>query len=126
MKDALIDLSHEIVRAIAERDENALNEILADDFVHFASGTEPSSPQNKHEFVNAIASADYEILDIALNSLRVKFDDELAVVVGIQNAGVRLANEQTVTSSGSFTDVFRRVDGNWRLWLAHSTELSAC
>lgn len=126
MKDALIDLSHEIIRAIAERDDQALNRILDDDFVHFASGSEPSSPQTKQEFVSAITRADYQIVDISLESLRVKFDGDLAVVAGIQKAEVRLADEQTLASCGSFTDVFRRVDARWRLWLAHSTELPAC
>lgn len=126
MKDELIDLSHEIVRAIAERDETFLNGILDDDFVHLASSSEPSSPQDKRAFVKAIATAPYEIVDISVSSLRVKFTDDVAVVVGIQNADVQLDNGRAARSSGSFTDVFRRVDGRWRLWLAHSTELSAC
>lgn len=126
MKDELIDLSHEIVRAIAERDASVLSRILADDFVHVASTHEPSSPQDKRAFVDAITTAPYEIVDISLHSLRVQFTDDVAVVVGIQSAEVRLDNGQSASSTGSFTDVFRRVDGRWRLWLAHSTDLSAC
>ncbi len=112
--------------AIAGRDGKTLEAVLADDFVHLASATEPSSPQDKQAFVNAITTAPYEIVDISLSSLRVKFTDDTAVVVGIQNVQVQLADKETVTSSGSFTDVFRRVDGRWHLWLAHSTELFTC
>lgn len=89
-KDRLIDLSHELARAIAERDGEKLEEIL-----------------------------------IELSGLRVRFADDVAVVVGIQKANVELEDSGAVSSVGSFTDVFRRVDGRWRLWLAHSTELRA-
>jgi uncharacterized protein (TIGR02246 family) len=125
-QDALIDLSHELVRAIAGRNASALANILHDDFVHLASSDEPSSPQDKEAFINAIATAPYEIVDISLSALRVRFADDIAVVVGIQKAQVQLENQDKLTSAGSFTDVFRRVDGRWRLWLAHSTELPAC
>ena len=125
-EDDLIGLSHKIVRAIAGRDERALDEILADDFVHLTSGDEPAQPQDRQEFMSAITTATYEIVNIELSSLQVKFTDDIAVVVGIQNARVRLADKQMVTSAGSFTDVFLRFDGRWRLWLAHSTELRAC
>jgi ketosteroid isomerase-like protein len=126
VKDELIDLSHALARAIAERDGDTLDGILHEDFVHLASGEQPSPPRDKTAFMEAIRGAGYDIVAMEVNSLRVKLAEDVAVVVGIQDARVELAGAEQVSSTSSFTDVFRRVDGRWRLWLAHSTELGAC
>lgn len=121
----LFALSHEIARAIAERDESKLTDILADDFVHVATNDETSTRMEKAAFLAGIVNASYEIVDIELEGLQIELDRDVAVVVGTQRARVNLEDSSTVTSIGSFTDVFRTVNGRWHLWLAHSTELSA-
>ncbi len=118
--EGLLRISEEILRAIASRNSETLNAILDEDFVHLQSGGERLT---REEFVNNIVEAPYTIEEIGFESIRIEDQDNIAVAVGIQRAQVRLPNGETLVSRGSFTDVFQKKDGSWKLWLAHSTEL---
>lgn len=116
----LLQLSRELIEAFRARDREAMERILADDFRHVdAGGTEV----DRERFVQAMIGAEWKILSIDFERIEVHEIDELAVVTGIQTAEVALPDGTAATSRGAFTDLFTRVDGRWRLRLAHSTEL---
>jgi len=113
-------LSHDLLEAFRARDRAALERILADDFRHVdASGAE----SNRDRFVDTMIGAAWRIRTIGFERIEVHEIDELAAVTGIQVAEVELPDGTVATSRGAFTDLFSRVDGHWRLRLAHSTEL---
>jgi ketosteroid isomerase-like protein len=117
---ALLDLSHDLIEAFRARDRDAMMRILADDFRHVDAG---GAEVNRERFVESMIGAAWRIRSIGFERIEVHEIDGLAVVTGIQSAGVEMPDGTVATSRGAFTDLFTRVDGRWRLRLAHSTEL---
>lgn len=116
----LLHVSHDLIDAFRARDRGGMERILADDFRHVdASGT----VVDRERFVRAMIEAPWQIRSIAFERIEVHQIDPIAVVTGIQVAEVALPDGTVATSRGAFTDLFTRVDGRWRLRLAHSTEL---
>jgi ketosteroid isomerase-like protein len=113
-------LSHEVVEAIGRKNAVELGSILDDGFAHLSSDNQR---QTKEEFVRAIIEGAYTIDEIGFDSLRVECRGEVGVAAGIQRARGHLPDGTSFLSVGAFTDVFRRTDGGWRLWLANSVEL---
>lgn len=119
-EEAFLQLSRELIEAFRARDRQALERILADDFRHVdASRTEVG----RERFVETMVGAQWRIRSIGFERIEVHEIDELAVVTGIQTAEVEMPDGTVTASRGAFTDLFTRVDGRWRLRLAHSTEL---
>jgi len=116
----LVRLSRELIEAFRARDRDAMMRILADDFRHVDAG---GADVNRERFVETMIGAAWRIRSIGFERIEVHEIDELAVVTGIQSAEVEMPDGTVATSRGAFTDLFTRVDGRWRLRLAHSTEL---
>lgn len=117
---ALLGLGRELIDAFRARDRGAMERILADDFRHVdASG----AGVDRRRFVETMIGAEWRIRSIGFERIEVHEIDQLAVVTGIQTAEVELPDGTVATSRGAFTDLFTRVDGCWRLRLAHSSEL---
>ena len=119
MQDELVELSYQLLNAIQERDAEALDTILADDFRHFDSC---GASLGKEEFVRGIVEAQYRILSIGFETLEVTSVDESAVVLGVQTAEVRMPDGEVLTSRSGFTDVFTRDGKTWVIRLAHSVD----
>jgi ketosteroid isomerase-like protein len=116
----LLRLSRDLIESFRARDRGAMERILADDFRHVdASGT----GVDRERFVRAMVESPWRIRTIGFERIEVHEIDGFAVVTGIQAAEVELPDGTVATSRGAFTDLFTRVDGRWRLRLAHSTEL---
>ena len=118
--EELLRISVDVLRAIASRNSAVLGTILDEGFVHLQSGGERLT---RDEFVRNIVEAPYTIEEIHFEAIRVEVQEDIAVAVGIQRAQVRMPSGETLVSRGSFTDVFQKKNGSWKLWLAHSTEL---
>ncbi len=114
--EELLRISEEFLRAIASRSSEALDTILDEGFIHLQSGGERLT---RDEFVSNIADAPYTVEEIDFESIRVEVQENVAVAAGIQRAQVRLPDGETLVSRGSFTDVFQKKNGSWKLWLAH-------
>jgi ketosteroid isomerase-like protein len=117
--EELTQLSHRILDAIRQRNSDALEAVLDGSFVHLSS---ENQRQTKQEFIAAVTEATYTIDEIGFDWLRVECRGEVGVAVGIQRARGRLPDGVEFLSIGAFTDVFRRTDDGWRLWLAYSVE----
>jgi len=119
-EEAVLVLSRDLIEAFRARDRDAMMRILADDFRHVDA---VGAVVNRKRFVDALIGAEWRIRSIGFERIEVHEIDQLAVVTGIQSAEVELPDGTVATSRGAFTDLFTRVDGRWRLRLAHSTEL---
>lgn len=119
--DQLLALEARIMEAIAARDRVTLGPLLTDGFVLQVPG---AADVGREPFLEAIASVPGEIQSIRGEGTRASLVGEVGVVTGVQVATVRLAeNGRVVTSRGAYTDVFERVNGEWRLALAFSVDL---
>ena len=118
--EVLARVSRKILEAIGRKNAEVLDAILDDAFVHLSSDNQR---QTKQEFVSGVTEATYTVDEIGFDSLRVECGVEVGVAAGIQRARGHLSDGTEFVSVGAFTDVFRRTEAGWRLWLAHSVEL---
>ncbi|MEZ4311307.1 MAG: nuclear transport factor 2 family protein [Polyangiaceae bacterium] len=109
-----------VFAAIMARDAGALEGELAADFV-LSSPCKPD--QAREDFLRAIASMPYRILEVGGEDLRFRLLGDVAVLSGVQRARVEVGPDQVVVARTAFTDLFTREGDSWRLIHAFSVEL---
>ncbi|MBU8898370.1 nuclear transport factor 2 family protein [Corallococcus sp. H22C18031201] len=114
---ALLALEASIVRAIQARDTQALQELMAQDFVFRGAGDVET---DLTAFLANIAAIPGTIVSVEADTVRAHVFGDTGVLTGTQRARVRLPDGTEVTDVGHFTDVCQRRDGHWRVVLAHS------
>src|SRR5688500_1059477 len=120
-REALLDRNEEWERAIRDRDPKAAREVLAEDFalvlVHPSAAVMPIEEWLAmlpdyvvHEWV-----PEERLIDIS--------GDVAAVLHRIRMRATVMGNDR----SGLFaiSDIWRRIDGEWRVWRRHSTPFTA-
>jgi ketosteroid isomerase-like protein len=117
----LLDLDREIMQAIGAKDADRLAPLLAEAFTLKT----PGAPDvTRDAFLDAIAALPGEILSIEGRESTALVLGDVGIVSGVQVAEVRLADgSEIVSSQSAYTDVFERLDGQWRLRFAFSIEL---
>jgi len=116
---SILRLERETMDAIRAKDAEALERVLAADFVYRTPGAELS----RAEFQQNIASLPGRILSVEGSELRVNVYGDAAVLTGVQRSLLRTDDGAEHASTVAFTDVFVRQGGRWRLSLAYGVEL---
>ena len=119
-QQALLFLEEEIFTAIRNRDTDALESILTDDFVYRSPG---SQEVVKEDFLKLSASFPYKIVSIWGEEMKVNVYGSAAVTTGLQFAKTRTDEGPEETSVVMFTDVFVKQKDKWMLSLAHAVDL---
>ena len=119
-QQALLFLEEEIFTAIKNRDTNALERILTDDFVYRSPG---SQEVVKEDFLKLSASFPHKIVSIWGEEMKVNVYGSAAVTTGLQFAKTRTGEGPEETSVVMFTDVFVKQKDKWMLSLAHAVDL---
>ena len=109
-----------IFAAIMARDAAALEGELAADFILSSPG---KPEQARDDFLQAIASMPYRILEVGGEDLRCRFLGDVAVLSGVQRARVEIAPGHVVVARTAFADLFVRAGDSWRLRHAFGVEL---
>jgi ketosteroid isomerase-like protein len=109
-----------IFAAIMARDAVALEAELAPDFILSSPG---KPDQARDDFLGAIASMPYRILEVDGEDIRFRLLGDVAVLSGVQRARVEVAPGQVVVARTAFADLFVREGDSWRLRHAFSVEL---
>ncbi|HYG65089.1 MAG TPA: nuclear transport factor 2 family protein [Thermoanaerobaculia bacterium] len=118
-KEALLDASNLILRAICSHDAAALSEHLAPDFWLLGSGAR----QDRDGFLEAVRTGDFLTLGASFETIDVEVLGDTAVVAGVQRVEVQVGSERAVSRS-VFTDVFVLQGGLWLLRVVRSLELA--
>jgi ketosteroid isomerase-like protein len=119
-QQALLFLEEEIFTAIKNRDTNALERILTDDFVYRSPG---SQEVVKEDFLKLSSSFPHKIVSIWGEEMKVNVYGSAAVTTGLQFAKTRTGEGPEETSVVMFTDVFVKQKDKWMLSLAHAVDL---
>ena len=120
-RQALLLLEEEIFTAVKNRDTDALEGVLTDDFVYRSPGQQVA----RDDFLKLCAAFPYEIISIQGEELGVNVYGDIAVVTGLQIAKTAGGEGEEETSAVAFTDVFLKQKGKWMLSLAHAVDLPA-
>jgi ketosteroid isomerase-like protein len=115
-KNTLIALEHQWLDAIERRDTSFLNSLLDNDFV---DTTVNGRQRSKHDVVTKPAVRGYDTQ--TLQSLTVHLHGDVAVVNG---ANLIVGKNHSYTVTVYFTDVFQKLDGQWKA-IAAQESLSA-
>jgi len=120
--EALVcNLELKLFRAIREGDVDALDAVIAGDFVYRA----PGRPDvNKAAFLKNIESIPVEIVAIWSDDMKVSAYPGIAVLTGVQKARIRHQEGTEETGAQAFCDIFAQREGKWLLVLAYSVELT--
>jgi ketosteroid isomerase-like protein len=119
-QQALLFLEEEIFTAIKNRDTDALERILTDDFVYRSPG---SQEVVKEDFLKLSSSFPHKIVSIWGEEMKVNVYGGAAVTTGLQFAKTRTGEGPEETSVVMFTDVFVKQKDKWMLSLAHAVDL---
>jgi ketosteroid isomerase-like protein len=119
-QQAVLLLEEEIFTAIKDRDTDALERVLSDDFVYRSPGRQVA----RDDFLKLCADFPYEIISIQGEELSVNVYGNVAVVAGLQIAKTVGGEGEEEKSAVAFTDVFVKQKDKWMLSLAHAVDLA--
>jgi len=111
----LVELSHELVRAVQEHDQARLAELLADEFTLLGAAGE----LGRTELLEA-AAGPYEIDSFAYDEIDPEVYGNTAVLVSRYRQTGRLAGAD-VSRDLRVTDVWVRRDGRWQIVRRHAS-----
>jgi hypothetical protein len=113
--DELVELSHDLVRAVQEHDPERLSELLAEEFtLDGAAGT-----LTRDELLEA-ATGQYAIDEFAYHEIDPQIYGNTAIVVSRYRQTARL-RDRDATGELRITDVWIRRDGRWQILRRHAT-----
>jgi hypothetical protein len=113
--DELVELSHDLVRAVQEHDPERLSELLAEEFtLDGAAGT-----LTRDELLEA-AAGQYAIDEFAYHEIDPQIYGNTAIVVSRYRQIARL-RDRDATGDLRITDVWIRRDGRWQILRRHAT-----
>jgi ketosteroid isomerase-like protein len=109
------------MRAMQERDEEALEQIVAQGFRFTAVHLHPD-PMNREQWMEA-AMGGYHIVSFAYESMDIDVFGDTGIVHARYS---QMANFDAVNLSNAFslTDVWSRIDGRWQVVARHSSVLT--
>jgi hypothetical protein len=112
-------LERDLNRAIAQRDERRVGELLADDWM-LVTGS--GKVKSKTELLAELARPDLEFQDNETRDVLVRIWGDTAVLSGVLHQRYRLAGElRDVTLR--YTDTWTRVGDGWRQVSGHASRL---
>ena len=111
----LVELSHDLARAVAERDVGALERMLAAEFtLQGAAGQ-----LDREEFL-AAAGGPYEIDEFAYEEIDPEIYGNTAVLVSRYSQVARF-DGRDLSRRMNVTDIWTRRDGRWQIVRRHAT-----
>jgi hypothetical protein len=111
----LIELAHDLARAVSEHDVDRLEELLADEFtLQGAAGQ-----LDREEFLGA-AAGPYEIDEFAYEQIDPEIYGNTAVLVSRYSQVARL-DGRDLTHRMNVTDIWTRRDARWQIVRRHAT-----
>lgn len=111
----LVDLAHDLARAVSEHDVTRLEELLADEFtLQGAAGQ-----LDRAAFLDA-ASGPYEIDEWSYEQIDPEIYGNTAVLVSRYSQSARL-DGQDLSHRMHVTDIWTRRDGRWQIVRRHAT-----
>ena len=111
----LVELAHDLARAVSEHDVPRLEELLADEFtLQGAAGR-----LDRAEFLEA-ASGPYEIDEFAYEQIDPEIYGNTAVLVSRYSQSARL-DGRDLSHRMNVTDIWTRRDARWQIVRRHAT-----
>jgi ketosteroid isomerase-like protein len=118
--DGLIEAERSLFAALARRDREQLERLIAPEFVLRIPG---QRDVDRAGFLDSISAMPAGILEVTGDRLGAHAAGDTGIVEGVQVARVRI-DGKIVEDRGAFVDVFVKRDGAWRLSFALNLSLT--
>jgi hypothetical protein len=79
--------------------------------------------QNRSEFIHTLVSMPLMVSSVTCDNLQVDVWGDIAVLTGVQVAHMSFKNGEGVVDKIAITNIFNRVDDDWRMVLSHAVSL---
>ena len=106
--------------ALQAKDAKSMRDVIAPDFVACSPG-EPD--QTREIFIQTLATFPWTVQEVTPEQIAVHAFGEVAVLTGVQHATVALPDGRQMRSRVMLTNVYRLLDGDWRMVLSNAVEL---
>ena len=117
----LAELQHDWMRGVRERDMDRLEEIVAPGFRFTAIHLNPE-PMTRDQWMGA-AREGYTIMSFAYESMDIDVFGDTAIVHS-RYSQVASLHHTSLSNAFRLTDVWSRMDGEWRVVARHTSNLS--
>jgi ketosteroid isomerase-like protein len=111
----LVDLSHDLARAVSEHDIGALEDLLAAEFT-----LQGAAGQLDRDAFLAAAAGPYEIEEFSYEEIDPEVYGNTAVLVS-RYSQVASLDDRDLSGDMNVTDVWTRRDGRWQIVRRHAT-----
>ncbi|HWW01895.1 MAG TPA: nuclear transport factor 2 family protein [Candidatus Acidoferrum sp.] len=115
----ILKIEHSWAAAEVKNDLAAIDKIEADDFIIIDPTGKIST---KAEDMANMKSGDLKFESMDLKESKVRLYGEIAIVTGRSNVKGKF-KDQDISGTYSFTDVFAKVEGQWRAVSSHITRV---
>jgi ketosteroid isomerase-like protein len=107
------ELIDQYAKAVFERDQEALGELLADAYIlRRADG----SGYDREGYVNALAQgSDYELVDYSISDVTAQQDGDILVATFTLQGDIEEGGRSVISEPSPSLVTFVRVDGEWKL-----------
>ena len=107
------ELIDQYAKAVFERDQDALGELLADAYLlRRADG----SGYDREGYVNALAQgSDYELVDYSISDVTAQQDGDILVATFTLQGDIEEGGRSVISEPSPSLVTFVRVDGEWKL-----------
>lgn len=111
---ALEAVNAEWLNAYKTKDRQALERVLADEFVGIYNGR----PVTKTQLIASATAADRNVTSVTWEGLDIRLFGDIAMATGRLTLKATQGTRETVSSS-HYADVYRKIGGQWRAIAAH-------
>ena len=117
----LLQLENDIARAWVQRNPQALDQILADDYALAGTG---DALIGKTQYIAGLDNQEFETDSAIIDELRIRVYGDAAVVTGRATYKGRSKKRGRYLRRFRFTDTFIRHDGTWKCVATHASALA--
>ena len=119
IENQILECEHRLTKAELHADESALESLLSDDF----KGVNHRGMRvNKRNFIFGMCRAGVGLKNLEIADLEMVIEEQMVIVYGKSMFDL-VVNEETVHGSTQYIDIWRKIDGEWKLQVSSVTPM---
>ena len=119
IENKILDCEIRLTEAELHADEQVLNDLLSDDF----KGVNHRGMRvNKRNFIFGMCRAGVGLNSLEIADLEMVIEEHMVIVYGKSMFDL-VVNEETIHGSAQYVDIWRLIDGKWKLQVSSVTPM---
>ena len=118
--ESILQVQQRFWTALQNQSVADLESVLAENY-RCVSPLQPD--QNRYEFIRTLVSMPLMVDSISCHNLQVDVWGEVAVLTGVQITRMHFAQGESVVDKIAITNIFNRIEDEWKMILSHTVSL---